>query len=224
MQPRRRGQDQPLSGKRRLGAHRLQRRQVPVHRTGADPAPAGQDGLGAAQPGQQRGRKEDRRPHPPRLAAGQAAAGGLPAHHHIPAVPPGGTARGPQQRKAPLHVRKAGRPPQPHRPAAEQACRQKRQHAVLGRGDPHRPIQGPSAPHLDHPAHSKTPRFAKDTLRYAKRGVCVRNDRPNGGGGITCGVCRSKYATPPAGRPTGRRPSPPKASSGWCRRRRKRAG
>ena len=111
--------------------HFCQSRQMQVDGPGPDAAPAGQAGLGAAQPCQQGRAEQNGGPHLSRCLPRHSAVGRRTGEHCITALPPGGTAHTPQKRHAVFHIRKAWHSLEPHLSRAEQRCRKKRQNAVF---------------------------------------------------------------------------------------------
>ena len=137
------------------------------------------------------------------------------------------------------HIGQLRHPAQPHWPAAQQGRCQQRQHTVLGRRDPYRSIQRPPARDDVIPCHAKTPVLPKIPHGMQNEGRRFPVLYPDTAKRICPVVClffasfagqTSHFAAEmaafmfPRGRRTARCPSRPAASSGWCRRRRKRAG
>ena len=137
--------------------HFCQPRQMQVDGPGPDAAPAGQAGLGAAQPCQQGCAEQDGGPHLSRCLPRQGAVGRRTGEYCITALPPGGTAHAPQKRHAVFHVRKAGHSLEPHLSRAEQRCRKKRQNAVFRCRNFYASVQRSAPCHHDPFLHVRAP-------------------------------------------------------------------
>ena len=137
--------------------HFCQPRQMQVDGPGPDAAPAGQAGLGAAQPCQQGRAKQDGGPHLSRCLPRQGAVGRRTGEYRITALPPGGTAHAPQKCHAVFHVRKAGHSLEPHLSRAEQRCRKKRQNAVFRCRNFYASVQRAAPCHHDPFLHVRAP-------------------------------------------------------------------
>ena len=239
MQPRRSREQQAFAFQLRAGSHLHKARQMQINGPRSDAAAPGQHGLCPAQPGQQRGAEQDGCPHPARRACRQRPTAGHPVHPHIRPLPLRCAACTAQQGKALGHIGQLRHPAQPHWPAAQQGRCQQRQHTVLGRRDPYRSIQRPPARDDVIPCHAKTPVLPKIPHGMQNEGRRFPVLYPDTAKRICPVVClffasfagqTSHFAAEmaafmfPRGRRTARCPSRPAASSGWCRRRKRRAG
>ena len=137
--------------------HFCQPRQMQVDGPGPDAAAAGQAGLGAAHPCQQRRAEQNGGPHLSRCLPRQGAVGRRAGEYRITALPPGGTAHAPQKRHAVLHIRKAGHSLEPHLSRAEQRCRKKRQNAVFCSWNFYASVQRSAPCHHDPFLHVRAP-------------------------------------------------------------------
>ena len=163
----------------------------------------------------------------------------VPVHPDIRPLPLRCAACTAQQGKALGHIGQLRHPAQPHWPAAQQGRCQQRQHTVLGRRDPYRSIQRPPARDDVIPCHAKTPVLPKIPHGMQNEGrrshFWARTQQTAFVRSFVCffglfrgGARPSGQKCPPFMSPRGRRtarcPSRPAASSGWCRRRKRRAG
>ena len=226
-----------------LCPHFCQTRQMQIHGPRPDLTPAGQRRLRPAQPRQQRRTEQDGGPHLFRCLPRKGAAEGCAGNTHIAPLPAGLFPGAAHEGKAGLHIREPRHPPQPDGLCAQQTCRDQWQHAVFCRRDAHGSLQGSPSCHHDlfcPLCHIRSPHSAKDTTDYAKppsrvtgrwfvgiwQKVCVvfagRTSQSRiRSTALLIGEPRPMFLL---ARPTGRCPSPPTASSGWCRRRKRRAG
>ena len=241
----RRGVQNKLSG--RCGqlphAHLRQPLQMQVDGSCPDTAAPGQHGAYPPKPRQQRRTEQDGCPHPACGLRCKVGAHGLPLHHQFCALPARCAAHAPQQGKTVLHIGQARHILQPHRPAAQQRSCQQRQHTVFGRRHFHPALQRPPACNDPIPSHAKTPVLQKIPHGMQNEGLwsTKRTETafpPSAGfvrsfvrffphfraGFVPLRQEISPFISFRPGTPKARCPSRPEASSGWCRRRRKRAG
>ncbi len=203
----------------------------------------GQHGAYPPQPRQQRRAEQDGRPHPACGLRCKVGAHRLSLHRQRCPLPACRAAHAPQQGKTVLYVRQARHILQPHRPAAQQRSCQQRQHTVFGRRHFHPALQRPPARNDPIPSHAKTPVLQKIPHGMQNEGLwsTKRTETafpPSAGfvrsfvrffphfraGFVPLRQEISPFISFRPGTPKARCPSRPEASSGWCRRRRKRAG